>query len=153
MMAILAVISILSDIKQVENKPGTLIYYAALFGLVDIMKFLQTQKDFNPNEFGGKHVTALQAACEWGNTSTVGFLIDSGADVNLQGGEYKGLAPLIRAAYRGHLEIVKLLLDGGADTAVVDEDVETPLMKAVYNGHIEVARVLLDRGADHALTD
>ena len=143
----------LLDITQVENKPGTLIYYAALFGLVDTIKFLQDQKEFNPNELGGKHVTALQAACEQGNLLTVGFLIDSGADINLQGVDYKGSAPLNRAAYRGHLEIVKLLLDRGADTAVFDEDGDTPLMNAIYDGHIEVARILLDRGADHAIAN
>ena len=82
----------------------------------------------------------------------VKFLIDSGADVDIQSGEYTVCA-LSRAAYKGHLEILKLLLDRGADVAVVDKDGETPLMNAIYAGHTEVARTLLDRGASHAIAN
>ena len=49
----------LSDIEQGKKRPGTLLYYAALFGLVDTVKFLQDQRDFNLNELGGKYGIAL----------------------------------------------------------------------------------------------
>ncbi|MCJ1346752.1 hypothetical protein MMC31_004970 [Peltigera leucophlebia] len=142
----------LSDIEEGKKRPGTLLYYAALFGLVDTVKFLQDQKDFNLNEVGGKYGTALQAACAHGHLSIVRCLVDYGADIDIQGGEYTGCA-LSRAAYKGHLEILNLLLDRGADTAIVDEHGDTPLMNAIYDGYIEVARTLLDRGANHAIAN
>jgi ankyrin repeat protein len=40
-------------------------------------------------------------------------LIQKGADVNAQGGEYGNA--LQAASYQGHQEIVKLLIDKGAD--------------------------------------
>jgi ankyrin repeat protein len=59
-------------------------------------------------------------------------------------------APLKNAAARGHLEIVKLLLDRGADPNLPEEGIAPhghSLYSAVYNGHYEIAELLLERGA------
>ena len=45
-------------------------------------------------------------------------------------------------------QIVRLLLDRGADKENANNDGDTPLYYACSKGHLEVARLLLDRGAD-----
>ena len=58
--------------------------------------------------------------------------------------------PLRNAAGRGHTEIVKLLLEHGADPNLPEEGIAPKghaLYSAVYNGHHEVAKLLLERGA------
>ncbi len=58
--------------------------------------------------------------------------------------------PLKNAAAAGHLEIVKLLLDHGADPNLPEEGIAPhghALYSAVYNGHDEIAELLLARGA------
>ena len=52
---------------------------------------------------------------------------------------------LIWAASHGHIEVVELLLDRGANIHVNNDDA---LIWAARNGHIEVVKLLLDSGAD-----
>ncbi|CAG8467409.1 2995_t:CDS:2 [Acaulospora colombiana] len=59
-----------------------------------------------------------------------------------------GFTPLHYAASRGHLEIVKWLIDAaGAIVDLEDQTGETALMKASYNGHTHVVAFLLQKHA------
>ena len=61
--------------------------------------------------------------------------------------------PLYYAAMGGHLEVIQLLLDHGADVNAQKEDRWTALHLGVLFGHVQVVEVLLKRGADpHART-
>ncbi|KAH8816506.1 hypothetical protein F5884DRAFT_896275 [Xylogone sp. PMI_703] len=57
-------------------------------------------------------------------------------------------APLLSAAAEGHIGVVKLLLENGADITILSNRRWTPLHLASYNGHIEVVKLLLEKGAD-----
>ena len=50
--------------------------------------------------------------------------------------------PLHDAAYNGHIKIVKLLLEHGADVHSRDNEGETPLHWAINTCHIEAAKLL-----------
>jgi ankyrin repeat protein len=58
--------------------------------------------------------------------------------------------PLKNAAAGGHMEIVKLLLERGANPNLPEEGIAPhghALYAAVYHGHLEIAKLLLERGA------
>ncbi|HEY5235714.1 MAG TPA: ankyrin repeat domain-containing protein, partial [Rhabdochlamydiaceae bacterium] len=55
---------------------------------------------------------------------------------------------LMRAAYNGHLDAVRILLAVGIDPNAKDCDAKTALMAAAHMGHRGVALVLLAAGAD-----
>ena len=52
----------------------------------------------------------------------------------------------------GHLEMVKFLLEAGADQEHKTDEMHTALMEASMDGHVEVARLLLDSGAQVSIT-
>src|SRR6201996_9039920 len=81
-----------------------------------------------------------------GLNSVTRFLLDEGADVNIQGG-YFGSA-LQAASRSGHLEIVMLLLDRAADVNIQGGYYGSALPAASYSGHVEIVKLLLDGGAD-----
>ncbi len=59
-------------------------------------------------------------------------------------------APLKNAAARGHIEIVRLLLERGADPNLREEGIAPhghALYPAAANGHYEIAKLLLEHGA------
>ncbi|KDN62992.1 hypothetical protein CSUB01_10458 [Colletotrichum sublineola] len=56
--------------------------------------------------------------------------------------------PLLWAVRNGRLEVVRMLLDRGADVNSRTDSRQTPLFRAARNGHLEVVQMLLDRGAD-----
>jgi ankyrin repeat protein len=86
----------------------------------------------------------------------VKVLLANGAKVNAR---CEGFSPLQYAAYKGDVELCRLLLDHGAN---VNEMViepgwpghgRTPLHWAVMGGHVEVVRLLLSRGAKVNIKD
>ncbi|MFP3939992.1 MAG: ankyrin repeat domain-containing protein, partial [Thermoanaerobaculia bacterium] len=56
--------------------------------------------------------------------------------------------PLIRAAASGHVEVVRELLDAGADPDAAVEGDGNPLIAAAAGGHLEVLRLLVESGGD-----
>jgi ankyrin repeat protein len=58
-----------------------------------------------------------------------------------------GLPPLHQAALAGDLELIKILIERGADVNAVSMD-QTPLSEAIMSGHKDVVEYLLEHGAD-----
>lgn len=102
----------------------------------------------------GAEVT-IRAAVALADAPRIRELISADPDSLRQIGQNGGLLSL--AVNHGHLEIVRLLLDLGADVdeRIVLEELEAPtpswgmpLWYAASAGRLEITRLLLDRGAD-----
>lgn len=64
----------------------------------------------------------------------------------------KSWTPLIMAVYFGHLDIVKLLINFGADVLAEDKDGFTPLMYATYNMNKNLNPHLIIRAISEAIS-
>ncbi|OBU00043.1 hypothetical protein VE01_01738 [Pseudogymnoascus verrucosus] len=56
--------------------------------------------------------------------------------------------PLYAASWKGNIDVVKVLLELGADVIVADSNGATPLKRASQHGHVKVVKVLLEHGAN-----
>ena len=80
-----------------------------------------------------------------GNLRRMRLLHFAGANINARG---NCCSPLFLAAGEGRLDVVRYLLDQGADVNARERLGNTALAEATYYGHIAVIKELLFRGAD-----
>ncbi|KAI1747286.1 ankyrin repeat-containing domain protein [Xylaria castorea] len=76
----------------------------------------------------------------------VQYLVDTcKADINLAGGDLK--YPIIQACRKSNLEIIRFLVEAGADVNVKDHAGRSPIHLLYYSGYNDID-VLVDHGAD-----
>ncbi|EFR02841.1 ankyrin repeat domain-containing protein 29 [Nannizzia gypsea CBS 118893] len=104
----------------------------------------QPKKDlFQPPDEPGQ---ALHYASYLGLTGTAKHLIENGATVNCT--TTSGVTPLIRAAERGRVEVVNLLIQFDPEVDRSTKGGRTPLQVACSHGHIKIVESLLSANAD-----
>ncbi|XP_044055070.1 cyclin-dependent kinase 4 inhibitor C isoform X2 [Siniperca chuatsi] len=82
-----------------------------------------------------------------GNTAVVEALLAAGANPNVRD-PVLSLTVTHDAARQGFIDSVRALVDGGADTNLVDEKGNLPLHLAAMEGHLEVVQLLIERTAN-----
>lgn len=113
-------------------------------GLIVLMPFILFVMSLHlaPQGYTADLEAALFKAAEEGDVSNVGRLIREGANVNAS--NEKGIRILTAAVASGHTEIVKMLLEKGANL----EDGKPLLMVPVSQNNLNMVRTLVTGGAD-----
>jgi ankyrin repeat protein len=99
--------------------------------------------------FRGRKNRLIYAA-ETGNLTVVRELIEEyGVDINSVSTAYY-MTALMRASLFGNLDIVRYLIDHGANVNATADIGMTALMFASQEGHLEIVRCLVERGGANA---
>jgi len=126
-----------SDVNAKALNGWTALRAAAYRGHSDVAALLLSS--------GAKH-DIFSAAC-MGDVAAVSSLLKDDADLAAATDQQDGQTPLHWAGRRGHLQVVKLLLQKGAPANVMDQAETTPLCVAAGEGHTDVVAELLEAGA------
>lgn len=89
---------------------------------------------------------SIHQAARDGNVEVIQLLLKQESG-NIDMVDNDGVTPLCIAAYDGHVGVVKLLLESGANVNLMCND-GNPLFVACQNGHSEVVKLLLEKCAD-----
>uniref|UniRef100_A0A673A117 Euchromatic histone-lysine N-methyltransferase 2 n=1 Tax=Sphaeramia orbicularis TaxID=375764 RepID=A0A673A117_9TELE len=89
--------------------------------------------------------TGLHHAAKLGNLEIVTLLLETGqVDVNAQ--DSGGWTPIIWAAEHKHVDVIKALLNRGANVTVKDKELNVCLHWAAYAGNVDIAELVLNAG-------
>jgi len=165
-----------ANVNQRDENGKTPLHRAASMGHIDVAELL-LNKGANIDTKAGldeNGSTSLQLAADKGKLHMVKLLVAKGADVNAKiqkeghkdrtakslalGRNYKEIVEFLYAhgadipkihlaAYRGDLEAVKSLIEGGIEVDAKDDD-GTPLHYAAMAGNEAVAQYLIDSDAN-----
>lgn len=131
-------------VEKVTNSKGMAIFhYAVSANYEQVVKYL-TNNGMNVNIQDGYGRTPLHYAVEDRNVAMVQFLT---VRANLNVKDYKNRTPLHYAVMSQYLDVVKLLLDKGANPNAFDKLGKTPLHDAVMTQCPSLIKLLLDSGA------
>jgi len=120
-------------------------YYAALCGFRDLAEHLIVKNPQGAKASGGYYATPCVAALAGRHFELARLLHCNGSSVNVR---ILGISPLHSASRFGDLEIIRTLIEYGADINAQNDVGATPLHWATRGEHPEVVCVLLEQSAD-----
>lgn len=140
-----------------EQEPGTAFAVAIESNDADAVRALLEKHPADTLiEYGEHKITPLMRAAWEGDAAITGILLAGGAKVNARATDSQETA-LMNAVTRGHVEVVQMLLEAGADVTPKNSTGFNAFTSAVAAGNEEVAALLLKSGAKigegaHSLT-
>lgn len=105
-------------------------------------------RDEEPDVLDCEEGHPLSMAAANGHVSVVSLLLKHGVPVDLHTGTREKRTALHLAAEKGHLDVLRVLVDAGSQINAQDYLGTTSLHFAVHEGHLEAVQFLLARGAD-----
>ena len=128
------------------------IFEAAVLGKVDRIREILKTNPARASEYAPDGFTPVALAAFFGQPEAARALIAAGADVNAGAKNGLKVAALHAAVAGGKLEIVKAVLEAGANPNAQQQAGFRPMHEAGTKANRALAELLLKHGADPALT-
>ncbi|KAF8261052.1 hypothetical protein EI94DRAFT_1667502 [Lactarius quietus] len=126
---------------------GLPLYYAAFCGFYDLSESLIMKHPEQVNARCGRVTAPLPAALSNEHFHVADLLYKHGAVVDVHDTDED--TPLHAASQNGQIDIMRWLLDHGADASACDSSARwTPMHNATYKMHLDAVQVLLKYSAD-----
>jgi ankyrin repeat protein len=140
-------------IEAVKRRVDALdIFEAAAFGDLDRLVELLGDEPSLATSYSGDGFTPLHFAAFFGRQEAAALLIERGAEVDAFGRGWMTGTALHSAVSRLQSDVVRILLDAGANPNARQSAGWTPLHAAAMNGDLTSVELLLASGADPTAT-
>ena len=138
---------------MINSSEQNSLHDACLKGDIEAVRSLiATGADVNLKDHN--KLTPLHIACFIGSENIADLLIKNQANINIDITEKPIVeSPLHLASLKNHHEIVRLLLENGADIDAIDKNGKTPLNYAMSANSTETIEELIKRGANPDIKD
>lgn len=133
----------------------TALYWAAFSGKKDLVQLLLNAGATVEAEQPEDGYTSVSTVAQNGNREIMELLLSAGGKSVLNDFDYSYRTPLMWAAEKGDIEIVRILIDAGADVNAFNEihPGTNALLEAVKRGgSYEMVELLVNAGADPTIT-
>lgn len=96
---------------------------------------------------GEEGMTALHLASRCGSVKMCKMILDTGRiNVNIQ--DEGGWTPIVWASEHKHIDVIRLLLERGADPNIRDNEGNIALHWSAFSGSVDISQMYLDIGCD-----
>ncbi|NWS78419.1 ANR16 protein, partial [Crotophaga sulcirostris] len=124
----------------------TLLHHAARYGHRDVLAYLVEELGMDLEAFNRDYKRPLHEAASMGHGECVSYLLERGASVDsLKKADW---TPLMMACTRQNLEVIKTLVEHGANPLLKNKDGWNCFHIASREGHPQVLQYLLDVSPD-----
>src|ERR1700744_457357 len=124
------------------------LFEASAAGKFDVVAHLIYSHPDAVDDYAEDGFTPLGLACYFGQFEVARYLVLKGASVNLPSNNGFNVFPIHSAAAGNYTDIVRLLIENGANVNVKQQAGATPLHSAAQNGNLEMLILLLENNAD-----
>jgi ankyrin repeat protein len=131
-----------------SRNPNLTLHEACATGVQDRVERLLQEVPRMIDAHSPDGFTPLSLACFFGHVEVAKWLINRGANLDLAAKNQMKVAPIHAAAAGKNLEIVRALVEGGADVNARQHGGFTALHAAAQEGNEAMASLLLEKGAD-----
>jgi len=141
-------------IETVKRRVDALdVFEAAAFGDVDRLTDILSDEPSLVTSYSGDGFTALHFAAFFGRFEAAALLIERGAEVDAFGRGWMTGTAMHSAVSRLQSDVVRILLEAGANPNVRQSAGWTPLHSSAANADVTSVELLLASGADPAATN
>eukprot|EP00798_Chlamydomonas_sp_ICE-L_P014596 gene14596-biopygen23635 len=137
-----------AELKRQDDRGLTTLHHAVTHGRVECIKAL-LDRGAEVDTQGNDGSTPLHdAGMLHGMDTCSASMLSLTAELKWTHRGNDDSTPFQDAAWNGHVQCIKSLLDHGAEVDTQGNDGSTPLQDAAWNGHVHCIKALLDRGAE-----
>jgi ankyrin repeat protein len=137
--------------EMIAARKNTLdVFEAAALGRVEQLAALCRGPSSRRDDFSSDGFQPLHLAAFFAHANCVSVLLQAGADANTPAKNASGVRPIHSAVAGRNHDVVRLLMDRGAELNVKQHGGWTPLHAAALHGDAALVQIFLDAGADPA---